>query len=210
MAKRQGRRGGAGTSGGIDFQARLGAWMAMSILAESAAPPPWGWERASTLESLEAETGEHVDDLRVTNSSRSSAYLQAKLTLSLSALDSSDFASVIWAFVEQHLGGEQGAKLPFGDDDRLVLAVGIGGSGLIRQDRQRLLDRSRSLLRDRKLDSVAGTKSERKVLKTFLGHVRAARRSAASSEPSESDLRKFMSKIWVSAFDPSVGSWRHG
>jgi hypothetical protein len=205
MAKRQGRRGGAGTSGGIDFQARLGAWMATSILAESAAPPLWGWGRASTLESLEAETGEHVDDLRVTNSSRSSAYLQAKLTLSLSALDGSDFASVIWAFVEQYLGGEQEAKVPFGDDDRLVLAVGIGSSGLIRQDLQRLLDRSRSLLGDRKLDSVAGTKSEHKILETFLGRVRAAWRSATSSEPSESDLRKFMSKIWVSAFDLSDG-----
>ena len=201
MAKRQGRRGGAGTSGGIDFQARLGAWMATSILAESAAPPLWDWDRASTLQSLEVETGEHVDDLRVTNSFRSSAYIQAKLTLSLSASDSSDFASVIWAFVEQYLGGEQGAKVPFGDDDRLVLAVGSGSSSFIRQDLQRLLHRSRGLLGDRKLDSVAGTKREIKVLETLLGHVRAAWRSATSSEPSESDLRKFMPKIWVSAFD---------
>ena len=56
-AKRErqaGRQGGAGTSGGIDFQARLGAWMASAILAEVS--PLWGWSSDSALESFEMET----------------------------------------------------------------------------------------------------------------------------------------------------------
>ena len=198
-----GRRGGPGTSGGIDFQARLGAWIATAILAERSAPPLWDWPNSSTLEALEVETGEKVDDLRVTNSSRSSAYLQAKLTLSLSPSKTSDFASVIFAFVRQYLGEEEGT--PFGDDDRLVLVVGAGSSGLIRSDLRRLLDRSRGFPEDRVLDSIVGSKKERKVADAFFGHARSAWRDATGSDPSESELRAFTSKVWVSVFDLSDG-----
>jgi len=165
----------------------------------------WGWPSASTLESLEAETGKQVDDLRVTNAARSSAYLQAKLTLSLSSSESSDFASVISAFVHQYLVGEGEGEAPFDDDDRLVLVVGAGSSGLIREDLRRLLDRSRSLLEDRTLDSVAGSKRERRVIDALLGQVRAAWRNATGSDPSESALQAFVSKIWTSVFDLSDG-----
>jgi hypothetical protein len=177
--------------------------MATAILAETSAPPLWGWPSTSTLESVEAETGEQVDDLRVTNSFRFSAYLQAKLTLSLSSLASSDFASVISAFVRQYLGDGEGEEATFGGDDRLVLAVGASSSGLIREDLRRLLERSRGLLEDRTLDSIAGSKRERKVIEAFLGHVRAAWRDAKGSDPSESELREFVSKIWISVFDLS-------
>ncbi|HYG97222.1 MAG TPA: hypothetical protein VD741_08955, partial [Solirubrobacterales bacterium] len=200
---RMGRRGGAGTSGGIDFQTRLGAWIATAILAERSAPPLWDWPSSSTLEALEVETGEKVDDLRVTNSSGSSAYLQAKLTLSLSPSNTSDFASVIFAFVRQYLGEDEGT--PFGDYDRLVLVVGAGSSSLIRSDLRRVLDRSRGLLEDRTLDSIAGSKKERKVTDAFFDHARSAWHDATGSDPSESELQAFTSKVWVSVFDLSDG-----
>lgn len=176
--------------------------MATAILAETSAPPLWGWPNSSTLDALEAETGEQVDDLRVRNSFGSSAYLQAKLALSLSSSESSDFASVISAFVRQYLGDGEEA---FGRDDRLVLVVGPASSGLIREDLRRLLERSRGLLADRTLDSIAGSKRERKVIKAFLDHARAAWRDATGSGPSDSELREFISKIWISVVDLSDG-----
>ena len=144
-------------------------------------PALWGWPSSSTLEALEVETGEKVDDLRVTNSSRASAYLQAKLTLSLSSSKTSDFASAIFAFVRQYLGEDEGA--PFGDHDRLVLVVGAGSSSLIHSDLRRLLERSRGLLKDRTLDSIAGSKKERKVFDAFFDHARSAWRDVTGSDP---------------------------
>lgn len=206
MAERQdrraGRRGGAGTSGGIDFQARLGASLATGILAETSEPPPWGWPSSSTLEALEAETGEEVDDLRVRNSLGASAYLQAKLRLSLSSSQTSDFASAISAFVRQYLG--DGGE-PIGPDDRLVLVVGPGSSGPIREELGRLVERSRGLLEDRPLDSIAGSEGERKALAALLDHACAAWREATGSGPSDSELREFVSRIWISVVDLTDG-----
>lgn len=202
QSRRVGRQGGAGTSGGIDFQARLGAWVATAILAETSAAPPWAWPSDSTVESLEVETREEVDDLRVANSGGSSAFIQAKLKLSLSALPSSDFAKAVAAFVRQYLGdGSESAS--FGADDRLVLAVGVHSSGLIKEDLPRLLERSRGLQRDRALDSIAGSESDRKVLQALLGHIRSAWRGATGSDPSDQDLRQLLTRIWISVFDLS-------
>src|SRR6185312_7463870 len=161
MGKQQGRRvgrqGGPGTSGGIDFQARLGAWMATAILAETSAAPLWAWPSDSTLESLEVETREQVDDLRVANIAGSSAFIQAKLKLSLSALPKSDFAKSVAALVRQYLGDGSESAL-FGSNDRLVLAVGVHSSRLISEDLVRLLEKSRGLHEDRALASIAGSK----------------------------------------------------
>ena len=65
--------------------------MASAILAEIASTPPWGWPSDSTLEAFQVETGEEVDDLLVTNSAGFSAYIQAKLRLSLGTAPRSDF-----------------------------------------------------------------------------------------------------------------------
>lgn len=51
-----GRRGGAGTAGGMNFQHAATAWLAVGILAESASAPPWDLPAITTLESLRAET----------------------------------------------------------------------------------------------------------------------------------------------------------
>ncbi len=200
--RRSGRSGGAGTASGIDFQARLGASLATAILAEALEPPPWGWPSSSTLEALEAESGEEVDDLRVTNSFGSSAYIQAKLRLSLSSSESSDFASMISSFVRQYIGEGQE---PFGADDRLVLVVGPGTSGLIREDLARLIERSKGLPADRTLDSMAGSERERKAVKALLAHARAAWLETTGSDPSDAELREFVSKIWVTTIDLSDG-----
>ncbi len=201
--KRAGRRGGAGTSGGIDFQARVGAWLATAILAEAAAPAPWGWPTDSTLQSLDMETGEPVDDLLVTNSLGSSAYLQAKLTLSLSAAEGSDFASVISAFVLQHIGGTESRGRPLRKGDRLVLAVGPACSGLIREDLRRVIDRVRGLHEGGTLDSVTRSRRERQAFDALVEHARSAWRAASGEDASQAELRAFIQTIWISVFDLS-------
>jgi len=174
--------------------------MASAILAEVS--PLWGWSSDSALESFEMETGEQVDDLRVISSTGSSAYIQAKLKLSLGTAPSSDFGSAIAAFVLQYLGGSPEAAT-FGSEDRLVLAVGADSSGRIRGDLRRILEKSRGLQQDRQLASIAGSETEQQVLEAFLGHVRPVWREQTGVEPCESDLREFASKVWVSVFDLS-------
>jgi hypothetical protein len=80
--RRRGRRGGAGTAGGIDFQARLAAWFACAILAEEEASPLWEWPEAAPFASVYAETGEEADDLLVSNSAGGRAYVQSSTSRS--------------------------------------------------------------------------------------------------------------------------------
>jgi hypothetical protein len=57
--------GGAATQAGIDYQNRVAAWMAVRILAEQDASPPWNLLDNVTLEFLRCETEQPVDDLLV-------------------------------------------------------------------------------------------------------------------------------------------------
>ena len=44
--------GGAAAQSGITYQNRVAAWIAVHILAEQAAHPPWEFAAATTIESL--------------------------------------------------------------------------------------------------------------------------------------------------------------
>jgi len=52
----------------MDFQHRTAAWLAVRILAERAASPPWGLPAGVTLEALRCETEQPVDDVLTTTS----------------------------------------------------------------------------------------------------------------------------------------------
>src|SRR5436309_3194349 len=93
--------GGTATHSGTNYQNRDAAWIAVQILAETAATPPWGLAANSTLDFLRCETLEPVGDVLAGISSSGHAFLQAKHNVELGATDDSDFASVIDQFVRQ-------------------------------------------------------------------------------------------------------------
>ena len=95
--------GGAAAAGGFDFQNHVAAWMAVHILAEKGASLPWGLPAGITLEWLQCETGEPVDDLLLGTSDRGIIFVQIKRTLQLSVQSDSELSSVFDQFVRQFI-----------------------------------------------------------------------------------------------------------
>jgi hypothetical protein len=196
-AGRKGRRGGAGTAGGVDFQARLAAALACDVLAETDATPLWGWHEDTTLESIHLETGEAVDDLRAINSLGANAHIQAKLSLRLSAASESELAKALDSFVEQYL--TDGKPDPrFSNSDLLVLAVGPPASKQIRERLPFVLERVIGLPVDESIDGLDFAATDKGVLETVTAHVSRAWRARTGTEPSEEELRAYFGVVRVS------------
>jgi hypothetical protein len=172
------------------------------ILAERDAVPPWGWPAAAQMESVHAETGEPADDLLVANAEGGRAWLQAKLTLDLSPLATSEFAKTISQFVAQFLQPRKDGE-SFDAEDRLVLAVGPEASGKVRNDLPRVLSRLVGAPSGQGLEDAAGNDDERAALAAFMTHARAAWKTETGAEPTDSELRELASNIRVTVLDLS-------
>jgi len=193
--RRKGRGGGSATSSGVDFQARLAAWMACAILAEKDCPPLWGWPESQTLESVFAETDEPTDDLLVTNSAGSRAFLQAKFRLILGKGPTSPLGSAMKQFVHQVAGST------LRDDDRLVLAVGPESSAAIRDQLPRILTRLRALPTTKPIGAAATNNAETATLAVIEAHVVREWTDVFGKAPTRADLRALLGRIRVSVHD---------
>jgi hypothetical protein len=81
--KARGTGGGAATAGGMDFQHRVAAWVAIHILSENDVAPPWNLPVETTLEWLRCETEQPLDDLLIGTSNNGFVFAQIKRTLNL-------------------------------------------------------------------------------------------------------------------------------
>jgi hypothetical protein len=190
----RGRSGGPATAAGIDFQARLAAWMACSILAETEASPLWDWPETETFESVFAETDQPTDDLLVRNSAGARAYVQAKYRLQLSEGITSQLASALEQFVGQYRSFPGGAR----PDDRLVLAVGPETSSLIREVLPRVLLRLRALPAGEVVSAAAKNKQEGRVIRIVAAHVSREWEAAVGDPPSDDELKAVLASVRVS------------
>src|SRR5436305_1811661 len=102
------RAGGAATAGGMDFQHRTSAWLAVRVLAELAATAPWDLGENVFLESIRCETGQPIDDILVSTSAGGYLFFQVKKTVSVSSRPNSDLADVLDQFVRQFLSCRDG------------------------------------------------------------------------------------------------------
>ena len=124
------RGGGNATAAGVDFQSKLGAWLASQLLAERPLDARLTGKR---LRSLRFETEAPVDDILV-ETEVGWIFFQAKTSLTLSESMQSDLAKTIDQFIRQWLAcstgdGGRGWNRPLQPDrDRLVLALGPGAS----------------------------------------------------------------------------------
>src|SRR5260370_5393016 len=94
--------GGSATQGGTNYQNRVAAWVAVQILAEQDATPPWGLPSSTTLEFVRCEQLEPVDDVLVGTPIPGHAFLQVKHNIDLGRAADSELASVLDQFVRQY------------------------------------------------------------------------------------------------------------
>lgn len=185
--------GGRAGAGGFSYQHRVAAWFAVRVLAGIAAPPLTElW--SGTLVRIDCETGEPVDDARVTFSGGSVVVVQAKRTITLSGGRTSELAKTVGQFVAQHV-------TPGHEDDRLVLVTTSAASASVRVHLANVLDHLRSADQSVPIADLRLSQRQRQALKVVTAHASHAFDEVAGRKPSEDELRGFLQQVAVLTLD---------
>src|ERR1700733_2287367 len=204
MRSRGGGGGGHATAAGVQFQVNVAADLVVGMLAERDYEPPWRWPRETTIESVRVETSEPTDDISASTSLGGRAYIQAKNSLDLGTAAISEFGKAVTQLANQYVvcrDGDDGRTLLDPDNDRLVLAVGKGASGTIRESLRGVLDRVRDWPADKPLLDAASGEQQRKALETTVTHINAAVAARDGYDPGDAELRRILYLITVSVHD---------
>lgn len=204
MRARRTGGGGHATAGGVDFQARVAAWLGVGMLAETEFEPPWGWPRNVTIDSVRSETGESADDIWVRVSSLRRAFLQAKRSLNLEEAAGSEFGKALRQFANQYISCHDridGREPLDPSNDRLVLAVGGQSSEPIRLHLPALLHRLRNWPTDRRLTDAASNVQEARALRVSLGHLNRAFHDRTGVDATDVELRQLLALMTVGIYD---------
>jgi len=200
--------GGAATASGMDFQNRVTAWVAVHILAEKAATPPWDLPHDTVLEWFSCETPEPVDDLLVETSNKGRIFSQIKRRLNLTTGSNSDLASTLHQFVRQFIncrnasGGSRHKARPLDPArDRIVLITSSDSSEPIRTHLPNVLRRARNLNPDQKLNDAATNNKETEALSVIWNHIRRSWQALLNSEPSDEEFRQLLSLVRIHVLD---------
>lgn len=206
MSSRGGGGGGHATAAGVQFQANVAADLVVGMLAERDYMPPWRWPREATIESVRVETGEPTDDIFVATSLDGRAYIQAKNSLDLGTTATSEFGKTITQLTDQYLACRErdDGRTPLDldlDKDRLIIAVGTGASGTIRESLRSVLERVRDWPAGKPLLEAASGDAEKKALETTVAHINRVVAARDEHEPADDELRRILSLITVSTHD---------
>ena len=211
--KARGTGGGAATAGGMDFQHRVAAWVAIHILSEKDVAPPWNLLAETTLEWLQCETEHPVDDLLIGTSNNGFVFAQIKRTLNLSRGERSDLASALDQCVRQFVAsrdkstGKDYLDRPLDPKkDRLVIITSPTSSGLIQIGLNRLLERVRSLPQHLPLNDAVKNNEDDEILSVLKMHVIRSWEKVSGANPSDDELRQFLSLIRLQVLDLDEGA----
>ena len=212
MSVARGNSGGAAAAGGMDFQHRVAAWLAVRILAEEGAAPLWDLSMRATLEFIRCETGQPVDDILIGTAEPGFAFIQVKRSLGLSEDPKSDFASVLDQFARQFVSNRTSQKLERAwerpldpSKDRLVLIVGPTSSASIRVNFAQLLARIRGLSLGQPLEDAAQNQAQERALTAARDHSARAWEAMLGRAPSPQELTDVLSLIRVQTSDVEDG-----
>lgn len=196
--------GGAAAAGGMNFQHRVAAWVAVHILAEKGTTPPWSLPAETTLEWLRCEPEQPVDDLLVGTSANGLVFAQIKRTLRLSKAPDSDLASALDQLVRQFIAcqSKTSGTQPWNrtldpSKDRLILITSPASSEPIKVHLHKVLNRVRNLLQHQSLDEAATNAEERNALSIVKEHVRRSWQKSLGTDPSDDEFRQLLSLMHV-------------
>jgi hypothetical protein len=198
--------GGSAAQTGISFQNRVAAWVAVRILCDVACTPIFGLAAIPTL--FRCETEQPVDDLLVGSRIDSFAYAQIKHSIDLSDSPSSPLADVIDQFQRQILAnrGNSAQQRPWDRKpdparDALVLIVGPGSSGQIREQLRNVLAKLRQLLPQQSLSEAASNAQESKALQAVAAHFSRSYQTEVGTASLDADVRNALRLMHVEVLD---------
>ncbi|MCK4857214.1 MAG: AAA family ATPase, partial [candidate division Zixibacteria bacterium] len=204
--------GGAAAAGGMNFQYRATAWVAVQILAEKDASPPWNLPVDTTLDWLRCETEQPVDDLMVSTSTEGVVFGQIKHTLNLTRSSDSDLASALDQFVRQFIthrtisaGTRPWERHLDPDRDRFVIITGPRSSKPIKEHLPVVLNRLHGLVQGQRLEDAAVNDKEQRVLSVVTGHIGRFWKAILGVDPSDEDIRQVLSLMRIQVLDVDDG-----
>jgi hypothetical protein len=206
------RSGGGGSSAqvGFHFQNCAAAWVAVRILAERAASPPWTLAADTVLEFIRCETEQPVDDLLIGTSRGGFVFVQVKHTLTCESREHSPLSSTFDQFVRQfvqnraQVSGSPWERPLDADRDRLVLLVGPGSSASIREHLPSALAKLKTVA-NRMVDTALLNGRERKAYSVARHHIERSWEGVTGTELSDDDLWHLLSMVRVHVLDVDAG-----
>ncbi len=203
------RRTGAANAGGVaaqagpDYQNRVGAWIAVQILAEQAAVVSWHLPEGTALEWVGAESAEPMDDLEVGTSRTWSIPIQVKHRLSAdSGKGQGDgkgaaLASAIEQCVRQHLKDPASSR-----HHHLLVVSGPRSTKQIKVDLPLLLNRLRAPGTYASiLDAALGDKRHERTLGVVIEHAKQSWQTETGRQPDEPELAAFLARLRFEELD---------
>jgi DNA replication protein DnaC len=204
--------GGAATASGMDYQHRATAWVAVQILAEKEASPPWGLPATTTLDWFRSETEQPVDDLLVVTSADGIIFSQIKHRLSLSKNQGSDLASALDQCVRQFIAcqsysyGKRPWERPLEPGrDRLVVMTGPNSPASIRMYLPAVLNRLQGPAQSQSLDEVLRKEQERRALSVVRDHIERSWHATLGTLPTDSEVQQLLRLLRIQVLDVDHG-----
>jgi len=186
---------GAGTAAGIVYQAEVGAYFAVEMLA-GRWDTRWSLDADSQIERVWCEGPEPVDDVSLLVTPNQLVLIQAKRSAALSARPTSPLGEAMRQFVAVQVSGGAPAEHPA----RLVLMVGRRGSRRVVEHLGTVLDRARAAdVLDQRL--LCRTATDEEALKKTCDLARKYWRDAVDVNPSDHELLGLLKRIWVTQLD---------
>lgn len=189
--------GGRAGAGGFDYQHRVAAWFATHVLAGSSLTPIDELWRGA-LQRLDLETGDPVDDVRLTPLQGSDVALQCKRTIQLSRAETGESSKTLDQFVEHHCS-------PGHDGDQLVLVVTSEASAPVRTHLRRLLDRLRTTEDSTSAGEIPANQDERRAYDVVTSHIVRAWQSQFGHAPSDVERLHLLRRCHVLVLDVEPG-----
>lgn len=200
------RSGGRAAAGGVGYEAKIGAFLAVQMLAGEAGRA-WDWN-GDEMECVTMQSADSVDDVVVTHrkSSRGQAFVQAKdwnRSIGISTA-SKVFNEVIQAFARQFFATPASTR----DSVRLIWAVPSTVGSRLTHDLLKLLDAHRQHAEDAPLTLFRGNRmrAERTVLRPLEIVAANAYAVAFSRKPTEGELRGFLRAMFIEVHDFDQGN----
>jgi hypothetical protein len=186
--------------------------MAVWILAEKEAAPPWNLAPDINFDFLHCETEQPLGDVLIGTSGGGHAFIEVKISVRASTKANSALAVVSKQIVAQFVSGGSDAtgsrpwERPLSADlDRFVLVTSSASPASVRVHLAKVLARLRDLSNVQKLDEVTSTVEERKIFSIFQDHIRRAWHETIGDHLTDSAMQSVLQFFWIQVLDVNDG-----
>lgn len=200
--------GGRATEAGMDFQAEVGTWLAAYLLARKPVGGRFGLANTALPVSIQLETGDGLDDIRLKLADASRIDLQSKTSAGLTTSPNSPLGKTIGQLVRLMIDAQRAGIAVDPTKSRAVLAVGASAPSTL--DALERGCRAFDLGGSWATTKAGRSSAEREALDLFEDHARAAWEMHSATPPTDDELMMMARLFRIVRFSMNEGedNWR--